>query len=91
MMLNATIWAHAAIRSAEENNVLTYNPDDVTPGVIGFGVTALVALAIIFLGLDMYRRVRRMRFREEVRAEIAEELEGKTSGDGPTNGPERTE
>lgn len=50
------------------------NPDDVTPGVIGFVFTALFAVAVILIGLDLYRRVRRTKIREEVRAEISAEL-----------------
>ena len=47
------------------------DPDLVTPGVWGFVITALVALAVIFLIWDMMRRIRRGR----VRADIQEELD----------------
>lgn len=57
------------------------NPDDVTPGVIGFGFTAIFAAAIIFIGRDLYKRIRRLRYREEIRAEIAEELANKEATD----------
>ncbi len=45
--------------------------DQVTPGVIGFTVTFLVAVAALLLILDMVRRIRRVRYR----AEIAEKLD----------------
>ncbi|HUH52687.1 MAG TPA: hypothetical protein VLZ31_01415 [Microbacteriaceae bacterium] len=54
--------------------VAEINPDDVTPGVIGFGFTAIFAAAIIFIGRDLYKRIRRLRYREEIRAEIAQEI-----------------
>jgi flagellar biosynthesis/type III secretory pathway M-ring protein FliF/YscJ len=47
------------------------DPDIVTPGVVGFLVTAFVAIAVILLVWDMMRRIRRGR----VRADIQEELD----------------
>ncbi|MDJ0334428.1 hypothetical protein QMG83_04250 [Salinibacterium sp. G-O1] len=43
----------------------------ITPGVVGFAVTFLIALATVFLLIDMTRRVRRVRYRNEVREQIA--------------------
>lgn len=57
-----------------------FDPESVTPGVIGFAATAVVAIAVCFLLFDMNRRVRRVRYREEVRAEIA--AEQAAAGDG---------
>lgn len=51
-----------------------FNPDDVTPGVIGFVATAVFAVAILFLGRDLYKRIRRVRYREQIREEIAQEV-----------------
>lgn len=51
-----------------------YDENQVTPGVIGFVVTAVLVLVIVLLLLDMVRRVRRVRYREESRERIAEEL-----------------
>lgn len=69
------------IRSFAEDNssVLDINPDDVTPGVVGFVFTALFAVAVILIGVDMYRRVRRMQYRAEVQAEIEAELAAETT------------
>lgn len=59
-------------------------PDDlVTPGVIGFVITFLVAVAAVLLIIDMTRRVRRLRYREEVRAQLEAE-QAEASGEKPT-------
>lgn len=79
-MTHATMWT-----TQDEDALLSYNPDDVTPGVLGFGFTGLFALVIIFLGLDMYRRVRRVRYREEIRQEIAAELAAENGSDAATS------
>jgi hypothetical protein len=49
------------------------DPDLVTPGVIGFVITFLVALITVLLIIDMVRRVRRVRYREQVRQELEAE------------------
>ncbi|MFE1663899.1 hypothetical protein [Microbacterium sp. P02] len=51
------------------------DPDLVTPGTWGFVAIAFVAVAVILLVWDMLRRIRRGRYRAEVREELdAEEL-----------------
>lgn len=58
----------------------------VTPGVVGFLVTLFVALAVIVLITDMMRRIRRVRYRGEVRERLeAEQAEAaaKTAGEHP--------
>ena len=55
------------------------DPDLVTPGVIGFVATFVVALVTILLIVDMVRRVRRVRYREQVR----QELEAERGADTP--------
>ncbi len=51
------------------------NPDSVTPGPWGFIAIAAVGVATGLLVWDMTRRVRRVRYRAEVRAKFdAEEL-----------------
>jgi hypothetical protein len=44
--------------------------DQVTPGVVGFVITFLVAVAVVLLVLDMMRRIRRVRYREEIAAKL---------------------
>ena len=52
-----------------------FDPDTVTPGVAGFIAIALVAIAAIFLMVDMSRRIRRVRYRGEIRERMeAEQL-----------------
>ena len=45
----------------------------VTPGWIGFVVIFAIALATVLLIIDMTRRVRRVRYRSEIRDTIAAE------------------
>jgi len=51
----------------------TGDEDSISPGWIGFALTFLVAIAVVFLLIDMNRRVRRVRYRDEIRAKIAAE------------------
>lgn len=44
--------------------------DQVTPGVIGFIVTGVFAVLVLLLVVDMVRRMRGVRFREEVRERL---------------------
>ncbi len=50
------------------------DPNGVTPGVVGFLITAAVAITAIFLILDMNRRMRRLRYREEAVANVDAEV-----------------
>lgn len=59
------------------------NEEDVTPGVIGFAFTAVFAIAVILLGIDLFRRIRRVRYREEVRLQIEDELQRAERGEAP--------
>jgi hypothetical protein len=49
------------------------NNDVVTPGWIGFLVTFLVAVATVLLIIDMTRRIRRLRYRAEIRERLESE------------------
>lgn len=54
-------------------------PDvDVTPGVVGFIAIALVAVVTILLVIDMTRRIRRTRYRSEIRDRLEAEARGET-------------
>lgn len=64
---------HVATIAAEmtPSPTSTAPPDElVTPGPIGFGVMALLVLAVVLLLLDMLRRIRRARYRSEVNEEL---------------------
>lgn len=52
------------------------------PGVLGFIVTAAMVVAVIFLLVNMSRRIRRVRYREQVR----EEFEGRAAGESEPRG-----
>ncbi len=43
-------------------------PEDVTPGLLGFTVVALMALALWFLLRSMTKRLRKVRFEEQAEA-----------------------
>ena len=52
-----------------------FNEDTVTPGWLGFTAIFFVAVLVVVLIVDMVRRIRRLRYREEVRAMLAAEAE----------------
>lgn len=58
------------------------DPELVTPGPWGFIVIAVIALAAIVLIWDMLRRIRRARFRAEVREQLDAE-EAAARGEDP--------
>ena len=51
------------------------NEDLITPTWVGFLMTFLVALATLLLVVDMTRRIRRTRYRGEIREKLAAEAE----------------
>lgn len=51
----------------------TGDPNLITPGVWGFLAILVVAISTMFLLIDMTRRIRRSRYREEVRITLEEE------------------
>ncbi len=64
----------------------------VTPGVVGFFAILAVAVAAVLLILDMSRRVRRVRYREEIRERIATEQAEMSDGRSDTApGPDEDE
>jgi len=66
----------SAVRTAEEK----LDPDTVSPGIGGFIITAVIALVVILLGYDLVRRVRRSRYREEIRVKLEGELAAREQG-----------
>lgn len=57
------------------------DPNLVTPGVWGFVAIAFIAVAVIALIFDMMRRIRRGRYRDDVRAELDAEAEAQRRAD----------
>ncbi|MEH3089761.1 MAG: hypothetical protein PGN24_09275 [Microbacterium arborescens] len=49
---------------------ITVDPTSVTPGPWGFAAIVVLTIAVVLLLLDMLRRVRRGRYRAEVREEL---------------------
>jgi hypothetical protein len=53
---------------------LPFDPNQVTPGVVGFAATVLVAVAVMLLLWDFNRRVRRINDRAHIKERIEAEL-----------------
>lgn len=62
---------------------MTVAPEAVTPGFIGFAVIVVIVLAVILLIWDMNRRIRRVRYRDEVREELDAEEAARAAHDAP--------
>jgi hypothetical protein len=58
----------------------TPDPDTVSPGVVGFFAIFFVAVAVVLLGLDMVRRIRRTTYRAEIKQRLDEELAAQQNG-----------
>jgi hypothetical protein len=73
MSLPAILFLPLAAPSPTPFPAYTGNTNLITPGVWGFIAILVVGIATIFLLLDMTRRIRRSRYREEVRIKLEEE------------------
>ena len=62
----------AVTPAPEETLAPGVDPKDVTPGLLGFLLTLFLVIAIIFLIRDMTKRIRRVRYREQVATELME-------------------
>ena len=86
--LNASINVVLAVTPTPDPD---FDPNTVTPGVVGFIVVFLIGAATLLLGFDLVRRIRRTTYRAEItarlEAEIAErdadQSTPKTPGDKP--------
>ena len=52
-----------------------FNENSVTPTWVGFAATFAVAAIVVLLCIDMVRRVRRVRYRGEIREQLEAERE----------------
>lgn len=76
-----------------------FDPNDVTPTVLGFVATLLFAVAVILLLLDMNRRIRRVRYRAEITEKLDAERDAANGADAagaspasaPTSAPSSSE
>lgn len=59
----------------------TVDPALVTPGVVGFVAVVLLVVVVVLLIWDMNRRIRRVRYRSEVREELDAEEAAREAGD----------
>ena len=62
-----------------------FNENSVTPTWVGFAATFGVAAIVVLLCIDMVRRVRRVRYRGEIREQLEAERE---AAERQTAGPE---
>jgi len=62
---------------------MTVNPDDVTPGVIGFAAIGIATILVIFLAVDMLRRIRRAQYRVDVNEQLDAEERAAAGTDEP--------
>ncbi|MFI7494670.1 hypothetical protein ACH9D2_08120 [Kocuria sp. M4R2S49] len=69
------------------------DPSQVTPGVLGFLMTLLLAVAVIFLVRDFNRRNRRLRYRAEYaeRRAAEERVGGYAEADGARTDSDATD
>lgn len=81
-LLSAGVWVTEVTPSPSPSfGVYTGDEDLVTPGVIGFVITFLVALITVFLLVDMNRRVRRTRYTQEIREKLEAEAAAEDAGE----------
>jgi hypothetical protein len=64
------IEALLAAAAATPTPTPTVDPNLVSPGPVGFAIVAVIVVLAAVLVWDMQRRIRRVRYREEVRAEL---------------------
>lgn len=62
-------------------NPTPISPEEVTPGWVGFAITAVVMIVAVLLIFDMVRRMRRVRYRAEAQERIAAELDERRADD----------
>ena len=81
-VLRAGVWVTTNTTPTPSPTFGSYTGDEdlITPGWIGFAITFLVMAATILLVLDMTRRVRRTRYRGEIREKLEAEA---AEGDSP--------
>ena len=80
LLLKAGVWLAATPTPSPTSGP---SDDSVSPGVVGFTVTFLIAVAAVLLILDMTRRIRRVRYRAEIAEKLdAEKAEQQDDTDG---------
>jgi hypothetical protein len=83
--MNAVLFPHLA--DAVTGFVLAntpppeFNPDTVTPGPAGFLAILFVVVAVVLLGFDLVRRIRRTTYRAEIAERLQAELAAKDAAE----------
>ena len=82
-VLRAGVWLTQGTTPSPSPTFGSYTGDEdlITPGWVGFAITFLIAVATVLLVLDMTRRVRRTRYRGEIREKLEAEA---AAADSPT-------
>ncbi len=78
-------WALASTPRPTPTTPEELDPTTVSPGLIGFLVTFAIAVATVLLLLDMVRRVRRLKYREQQEV-AAQERAAAEGGADPQGG-----
>jgi len=71
--LRASVWIAQATPTPTLPPAFTGDENSITPTWVGFAFTFGVAAITLFLIIDMVRRVRRVRYRAEIRERLEEE------------------
>lgn len=61
------------VAASDASSSAALNTDAVTPGPIGFAVFLILLAVVVGLGWDLVRRIRRLRYREEIARRLDEE------------------
>ncbi|HEY0374263.1 MAG TPA: hypothetical protein VGC94_05670 [Amnibacterium sp.] len=62
----------ATLAAATPSPTPSFNPDVVTPGVVGFLTVLGITVVVVLLIVDMTRRIRRVRYRGEAAERAAQ-------------------
>lgn len=84
--MHLLVWAAAVTPSPSDTPDVDVNL--VTPGPWGFAVMALLGVAVIFLVIDMLRRIRRARYRSQVIEDLDAEEAQQQARPGADGSPE---
>ncbi|OUE28325.1 hypothetical protein BFL36_01720 [Clavibacter michiganensis] len=81
----------AAVTTPSPTPTAEFDPNTVSPGPVGFIAIFFVAVMVLLLMVDMTRRIRRTRYREEIRGRLeAEKLEADLARDSAPERDRRT-
>lgn len=65
-----------------------FDPNTVSPGVVGFIVILLIAVVTLLLCFDVVRRIRRTTYRAEIKERLDAELAARDAAPSTSNGPD---